>query len=192
MTNTKRAVFIGASAGGVTAILNILKTLPNDYPYPIFVAQHLPKDSQVQMSTLFEKGRESRVYEAEDKMPIERNHIYFAPPDYHLLIESDFTLALSQDELVNFSRPSIDVLFESAALTYNREACGVLLTGSNDDGAKGMMEIQRAGGVTMVQDPDDAEFSFMPKSALNLMEPDFVGSLPNIAKELVNWIEVAR
>lgn len=192
MSKPTQAIFVGASAGGISAILKLLDILPKDFPIPIIVAQHLPKDLQVQTTLVFERDRKNRVFEAEDKMPIQAGHVYFAPPDYHLLIEPDFVLSLSQDDHVNFSRPSIDVLFESAAIAFGKGACGVLLTGSNEDGAKGLVEIKRLGGKIIVQDPEDAEFSSMPQAALDLIKPDFVGKIPDIANELIKQIEAAR
>lgn len=186
------AIFIGASAGGVTAILKILDILPSDYPLPIIITQHLPRDSQIQAASVFEKKRKSRVFEAIDKMPIESNHVYFAPPDYHLLIEKDFVFSLSQDELVNYSRPSIDVMFESAALAFGSSACGVLLTGGNEDGARGLAVMQKAGGLALVQDPKDAECAAMPQSALAIMQPTFVGKLDEIASQLLSLAEVSQ
>lgn len=186
------AIFIGASAGGVTAILKILDILPSDYPLPIIITQHLPRDSQIQAASVFEKKRKSRVFEAIDKMPIESNHVYFAPPDYHLLIEKDFVFSLSQDELVNYSRPSIDVMFESAALAFGASACGVLLTGGNEDGARGLAVMQKAGGLALVQDPKDAECAAMPQSALAIMQPTFVGKLDEIASQLLSLAEVSQ
>ena len=187
-----QALVIGASAGGVTAILKLMDLLPKDYPIPIVVAQHLPRDSSVMFSSVFGQKRGDQVLEAMDKLPLEANKIYFAPADYHLLIESDFTLSLSQDDPVNYSRPSIDVLFESAAIAFGSTVCGILLTGGNEDGAKGLLEIQKLGGITFVQDPKDAECAAMPNAALNLLKPDFVGSLTDIAKKIIELPEVGR
>lgn len=179
-----RLIVIGASAGGVTAIQRILEALPPDLTLPIVVVQHLPPDAQLEIGLVF--GRRGRnVLEARDKMPIESGTVYFAPPAYHLLIERDFTLSLSQDEPVHFARPSIDVTFESAAYGLGKQVCGVLLTGANADGASGLAGIADAGGVTMVQSLDDAECGTMPGAALQLFRPYFVGTLTAIAGELV-------
>ena len=185
-------VVIGASAGGVTAILKLMDLLPKKYPLPIIVAQHLPRDSQALFSNVFGHKREGHAIEAVDKIPLEANTIYFAPADYHLLVETDLTLSLSQDDPVNYSRPSIDVLFESAAVALGSKVCGILLTGGNDDGAKGLLAIQSMGGMTFVQDPEDAEFSTMPKSALKLLQPNFVGSLESIAEKMLELPGVAQ
>lgn len=179
-----RAVIIGASAGGVTAIQKLLEALPRAFTTPIVVVQHLPPDAQLEVALVFSRtGR--NVFEGTDKTPIEPGAVYFAPPAYHLLIERDLTLSLSQDEPVHFARPSIDVTFESAAQALGDAVCGVLLTGANADGATGLHCIAGAGGVTMVQSLDEAECGTMPGAALQLFTPSFVGSLTAIAGELV-------
>ena len=125
--------------------------------------------------------------EAVDKTKIEKEQIYFAPPNYHLLVERDFSLSLSQEDPVVFSRPSIDVLFESAARSLGEKVCGVLLTGANEDGAAGLKFIQACGGYTIVQNPMDAEIPTMPQSALTRFRPDFIGSLKEIAQKLATF-----
>jgi two-component system chemotaxis response regulator CheB len=177
-------IFIGASAGGVLAVQKILQDLPKLFTPAIVVAQHLPADSVINHELAYGRYSSLKLVEAVDKMPIDGGHVYFAPPAYHLLIERDRTFSLSQDEPVNFARPSIDVLFESAAWALGPNSCGVLLTGANSDGARGLLKIKEVGGATIVQDPSDAEISTMPKSAIELFKPSFVLNLAAISKKL--------
>lgn len=179
------AILVGTSAGGVTAIQVLLQSLPTNFRLPIIFVQHLPTDSNIDPALIYSRYYNGEILEALDKMPAETRHIYFAPPNYHLSLEKDLTFSLSQDDPVHFARPSIDVLFESAAINIGPRACGVLLTGANDDGASGLKAIASCGGSTFVQDPAQAEAPTMPKAALQVMKPDFVGSLPAIAEALV-------
>lgn len=172
---------LGCSAGGLQAIQTIFRALPAQLDYPIVVVQHVPPTLEVDITTIFGPTFKGTVQEAGDKTPLEPGHAYFAPPGYHLLIERDRTCSLSQDNLVHYFRPSIDVLFVSAANALGRAAVGVLLTGANQDGAEGLLAIQRKGGITIVQDPLEAQVSTMPQSALNLMQPNQVLNLKGIA-----------
>ena len=124
------------------------------------------------------------IREAEDKEPIQPGTVYFAPPDYHMLIEKNGQIALSTDEPVHYSRPSVDVLFESAADAYGNRLMGIILTGANEDGASGLHAIHRAGGITVVQQPDSARVPLMVVSALQRNPADFVFPLPQIAELL--------
>ena len=160
------AVVIGVSAGGLKALSAILPTLPGDYPLPILVVIHLPPAGKSLVAELFANKCAVKVVEADDKDPIEPGTVYFAPPDYHLLVELDRTLSLSSEEPVLFSRPSIDVLFETAADAYGPGLIGIVLTGANNDGAHGLKAIAAAGGVALVQSPEDAFASVMPEAAL--------------------------
>ncbi|MCW0046336.1 MULTISPECIES: chemotaxis protein CheB [unclassified Brevundimonas] len=165
-TNETRAVVIGASAGAVQALLKILPALPAEFPAPVLVAVHVPADRDNVLAPLLQSRCRVRVKEAEDKEPAAAGVVYFAPSDYHLLVERDGSLALSSDELVNYSRPSIDVLFESAADAYGAGLTGVILTGANTDGAAGLQAVATAGGETIVEDPRQAYASTMPEAAL--------------------------
>lgn len=162
-----RAIVIGASAGAVEALSQILPALPADFPLPILVVVHVPADRQSLLPSLLQSKCQMAVREAEDKEPAEAGTIYFAPPDYHLLAEEDGTLALSSDEEIWYSRPSIDVLFESAADAYGAALIGVILTGANSDGARGLKAIAEAGGIALVEDPATAHAAAMPMAALN-------------------------
>lgn len=162
---TAEAVVIGASAGALEALSVILPTLPADYPLSVMVVVHIPQDKPSILAELFQAKCRLPVKEAEDKEPICRGTIYFAPPDYHLLVEMDHSLSLSSDEPVLYSRPSIDVLFESAADAYGPGLIGIVLTGANQDGAGGLKAIAGAGGVTIVQEPVGAFAPAMPEAA---------------------------
>ncbi len=177
---------IGTSAGGVTTVQALLRELHGKLSLPLLIVQHLPADARVNPALIFGSFTHATVLEAYDKVAVELNHVYFAPPSYHLLIERDFTLSLTQDEPVHFSRPSIDVLFESAARAYGSELCGVLLTGANQDGAAGLKAISDLGGYTMVQDPRDAEVGTMPQAALSLFTPNFTGTVKELSRQLLN------
>ena len=160
------AVVIGASAGAIEALSRILPNIPADYPAAIMVVVHVPPDSNSMLVELFQRKSEVRVKEAEDKETIEVGTVYFAPPDYHVLVEPNRRLSLSGEEPINYSRPSIDVLFESAAECYRERLLGIVLTGANSDGARGLRAIVDAGGAAVVQDPDSALVSAMPLAAL--------------------------
>ncbi|KPF62790.1 chemotaxis protein CheB [Porphyrobacter sp. AAP60] len=161
-----QAIVIGASAGGVHALLQVLPALPADFPAAILVVVHVPPRRDNALVALLAEKCRLTVKEAEDKEPIMPGTIYMGPPDYHLLVESDGTIALSSDEVVNHSRPAIDVLFESAADAYAERLAGVIMTGANHDGAKGLRAVCDAGGRAFVQAPATAEVAYMPEVAL--------------------------
>jgi two-component system, chemotaxis family, protein-glutamate methylesterase/glutaminase len=161
-----QALVIGGSAGSVEGLSAILPALQPDCGIAVFVVMHLPRERPSLLVNIFAHKCQLRVAEAQDKQPIEPGNIYFAPPDYHLLIDEGPQLALSADELVHFSRPSIDVLFESAADVYADRLIGIVLSGANSDGAAGLRAIQNAGGLTLVQDPKTAVATTMPEAAL--------------------------
>jgi two-component system chemotaxis response regulator CheB len=165
-SRTIKAVAIGASAGAVQALLHILPALPADYPLPVLIVVHVPPNRANALVTLFQDRCRVAVKEAEDKEFIAPGVVYFAPSDYHLLVESDGSLSLSLDQLVNLSRPAIDVLLESAADAFGPALVGVVLTGANDDGALGLRAVADADGVALVEDPGDAYVSTMPDAAL--------------------------
>ncbi len=160
------AVVIGASAGALEALSVILPSLPADYGLPVLIVVHVPPDKKSLLAELFQAKCGIEVREAEDKEPIRGGTAYFAPPDYHLLVETDKSLSLSDDEPVFYSRPSVDVLFESAADAYGPSLIGIVLTGANRDGAKGLKAIAEAGGMAIVQSPKGAYASAMPEAAI--------------------------
>lgn len=182
--NGPQVVVIGCSAGGIHALATILSLLSDNLQTPIVVAQHMFPQSLSRFQTIFANNTKKRIFDCEDKTPLCSGSIYFAPPNYHLLFEDKQTLGLSVDEAVNFARPSIDVLFESAAKVFNQNVIGMLLTGASSDGARGLKMIHRKGGHTFVQDPDSAEHGVMPASAIKLFHPSFVGSLEKLAQKL--------
>jgi two-component system chemotaxis response regulator CheB len=187
-TTRPRAVVIGASAGAVDALLRILPALPRDYAAPLFIVVHLPPGKESILAGLLAAQCHIHVKEAEDKEEPKPGTAYVAPPDYHLLVEPDLTLSLSNDEPVLYSRPSIDVLFDSAADAYGSDLIGVILTGANTDGASGMRTIGAAGGVALVQTPDSADAFAMPAAALDACPSARAMSLEEIAAELKNLI----
>jgi two-component system chemotaxis response regulator CheB len=179
------AVVIGTSAGGSRALAIVLPLLPAGYPAPVIIVQHLHPHQDTASFLVAQRNHCALVVkEAEDKEPIEPGVIYFAPPNYHLLIEDNRVFALSIDARVNFSRPSIDVLFESAADVYAPHLVGVILTGANQDGAAGLRRVKERGGLTVVLDPDTAEVSAMPGAALEVAVPDYVLRLDEIGRLL--------
>lgn len=182
-------ILIGASAGGLSALQKIIGNLKSDFSVPILVVLHINKETHLDFRLLFGNIYDGVVQEVSDKEPIQKNHIYFAPPDYHVLIERDGGLSLTQEEPVLYSRPSIDVTFESAASSLKEDVCGILLTGANQDGAIGMQCIHQNGGYTIVQNPKEAEVDKMPQSALELFTPDAVLNLNEIANKLNTFIQ---
>jgi two-component system, chemotaxis family, protein-glutamate methylesterase/glutaminase len=178
------AIVIGASAGGVEALGLILPSLPAKFRPALLIVLHLPRERPSLLVEIYEKRCALPIREADDKEPIEPGTVYFAPPDYHMLVERNRQIALSTDEPVHFSRPSVDVLFESAADAFGSRLLGVILTGANEDGAAGLHAIHRAGGVTVVQQPGSAKVPLMVVSALQRNPADFVLSLPEIAELL--------
>ena len=175
-----RAAVIGASAGGVDALLTLLSDLPAGWRLPIVVVIHLPDQHDSRLAEVFAQRLSIEVREAEDKLPIEDGALYFAPSGYHLSIESDLCFSLSCEPPVLFSRPAIDILMSSAADAYGPALIGILLTGANEDGAAGLLQIHEAGGLTIVQDPDEALAPMMPLSALALHVPDHILALREI------------
>ncbi len=159
------AIVIGASAGAVQALSRILPRLPVTYPLPLLIVVHVPAEPSG-LTALFRAKCAVRVSEPEDKEPIVPGTVYFAPSGYHMLVENDRCIALSTDAPVLFSRPSIDILFESAADCYGRGLVGVVLTGANEDGAEGGAAIYRAGGKMLIEDPEHAFSATMPAAAL--------------------------
>ncbi len=184
MPTQAEAVVIGASAGALDALSAILPALPKAFRLPVMVVVHVPAGKRSVLAELFQAKCRVQVKEADDKEPIIGGTVYFAPSDYHLLIESDKSLSLSSDEPVLFSRPSIDVLFESAADAYGAALVAVILTGANHDGAKGMMAVLDAGGRAIVQDPESAFASAMPQAAIEMCPAARIMSLGAIAAYL--------
>ncbi len=181
-----RIIVIGSSAGGLQALKIIFSLFKNDFSIPIIVVQHISPHSDNYITTYLDKICKIKVKEANEKEIIEDGTIYFAPPNFHLLLEENFTFSLSTEERVNFARPSIDVLFETAAFAYGNNVVGIILTGANFDGAAGLKTIKKYGGTTIVQDPKTAEVDTMPSSAIRESKVDHILSLEEIAKLLIS------
>ncbi|OZY40710.1 chemotaxis protein CheB [Pseudomonas fragi] len=180
-----KAVVIGASAGGVEALLTIFAGLKPGYRLPIIVVLHLPDERRSQLAEVFARRVALPVREAQDKQPIVPGTLYFAAPGYHVSVEHDLSLSLSQEEPVHYSRPAIDYLFESAADVYQQRLAAILLTGANQDGARGLSQVKQSGGLTIIQDPDEAQVATMPRAALELFQPDCILPLSGIGRLLV-------
>jgi two-component system chemotaxis response regulator CheB len=179
-------VAIGASWGGLHAVSVLLAGLPAGFSAPVVVAQHRGHEGPAHLAPTLGGRTELRVVEASDKDPLEAGHVYVAPAGYHLLVGRGI-LSLSTDEPERFSRPSIDVLFESVAYAYRDEAVGVILTGASEDGAAGLATIRRNGGITVVQEPTTAERRTMPDAALAGSRPHRVlslGAIPGFLLEV--------
>lgn len=172
---------IGVSAGGVEALGKLLPALPADAGLAVAVVLHIPADKPSRLAELFAARCRLQVKEVEDKEPVQANVVYFAPPDYHMLIEPDKSFALSRDEPVYFSRPSIDLLFESAGRAYRSSVLGIILTGANSDGTNGLKALREAGGIAWAQDPEDAVVPVMPRSAIDSAGVDRILSLDAMA-----------
>lgn len=178
------AVVIGASAGGVEALSVLLPALGSGLSPPVFVVVHLPRNPPSLLAEIFARKCAVPVREAEDKEPVSSGTVYFAPNNYHLLVDRGPQLSLSADDPVHHSRPSIDVLFESAVEVYGARLLGIILSGANEDGALGLAAIHDAGGVTVVQSPQEARAPHMVLSALKLRPADRILPLNEIADML--------
>lgn len=163
---TFEAIVIGASTGGVEIFTQMFPALPENFVLPIVIVQHLPPDSQNHLTEFLGSISPLPVKQAEDKEPIKAGTIYLAPPDYHLLVENDHTFSLSVSEKVNYARPAIDVLFETAAEVYGDKLIGIIFSGANRDGSSGLHTIKKHGGYTVVQDPSTALADQMPRAAI--------------------------
>lgn len=181
MTEKLRVVVIGVSAGGVVALRTLLGDLPADFPLPVLVVQHISAEAGSALPRLLDQLCTISVREADERASIAAATVYLAPPNYHLLLESDGSLSLSADPHVSFARPSVDVLFRSAAEAFGAGVAGVILTGANFDGAAGLKEIKTHGGLAIVQDPADAEYAQMPLAALAATPVDHILPLAQIA-----------
>ena len=174
--NGYKAIVMGASAGGLAALSEILPRLPKGFPLGVTVVQHVHPSQGMIWTARIERACPLPLVMAEDKSPVVPGRVHFAPPGYHLLVERDETFSLSIDEKVNFNRPSIDVLFESAAVVWRSRLVGVILTGSNADGADGLRLVKEAGGMAVVQDPLTADRREMPEAAIAATGVDHVAS----------------
>jgi len=180
-----RFVVIGASAGGGRALSEVLSILPSYYGLPILVAQHLHPSDDGGFAKQLDRETALSVVTPVDKQKMEPGNVYVAPANYHLLVERNGTMALSTEERVNWSRPSIDVLFDSAAHAFGKKVTAILLSGASADGTEGIRNVKDSGGLTVVQEPATARHSVMPQSAINAGVIDRVLPLKNIGELLI-------
>ena len=185
------AIVVGASAGGVEALIKLLGPLRQGFVLPIIIVLHLPEERRSQLAEVFARRLQLPVEEATDKQDIQAGTVYFATPGYHLSVEQDRSLSLSLEDRLHHSRPSIDYLFESAADVYGPKLAAVLLTGANQDGARGLAQVKRCGGLTIVQEPSDAQVTTMPLAALKIQQPDHVLPIHGIGRLLVELEQIA-
>ena len=176
-------VVIGASVGGLEAIGVLLEQLPSNFPLPIAIAQHrAPAPPDGDLAVIWQRSTALPINDVDDKAPIEPGHVYIAPADYHLLVESRSLFALSTDPPVLYARPSIDVLFESAAEVYGGGVIGVILTGASADGSYGLKTIRQRGGCALVQEPATAESDVMPRAALGATAVNHVMAVVDLGR----------
>lgn len=181
------AVVIGASAGGIEVLSMLLPAIPARCRVSFFIVMHIPRERPSLLPEVFASRCVLPVKEAEDKEPVQAGMVYFAPPDYHMLVDRGPAVALSGDEPVHFSRPSIDVLFDSAADIYGERLMGVILTGANQDGAEGLAAVGRAGGRTVVQEPGSAAVAYLPEAALQQGPVDAVLAVEELQGLFAGW-----
>jgi two-component system chemotaxis response regulator CheB len=179
-------LLIGGSSGSLGIVLSILAALPEDYPIPLVLVMHRSNTQESLLNEVLGIKSNMPVVEVEEKESIRASTVYVAPADYHLLIENDKTFSLDYSEKQNYSRPSIDVSFTSAAEVFGPHLVGILLSGANDDGTAGMRSIKSLGGYCIIQDPADAIASYMPRHALERVQADAVLSGPEIVRYLLS------
>lgn len=178
-------VVVGASAGGIDALMRLFHDLPHPWHLPLVVVLHMPESRESQLANIFSQRLRLNVCEAKDKAHIAPGTLHFAPPGYHLFIEQDRVFSISCEPPVLFSRPSIDLLMSAAADAYGERLAGFVLTGANEDGARGLRAIAQAGGLTAVQHPQDAAMPHMPEAAIAAHPPDHVLPLPQLRELLM-------
>ncbi len=178
---------IGGSAGCFNVLLQLIPKIKTPVNFAIIIVLHRKSGLNSNIVDAFSHKTKLKIFECEDKDTIVAGNIYFAPPDYHLLIEKDGTVSLDYSEKVNYSRPSIDVTFKNTADLYGARMAGLLLSGANSDGAEGLKYIHQKSGTTIVQHPDSAEINTMPKEALNLFKPDFIANVDDIINLINNF-----
>ncbi|WED21441.1 chemotaxis protein CheB [Vibrio sp. JC009] len=184
-----RAIVIGASAGGLAAVERVVRELKSNFCLPVLLVQHISPNVDSYLASHFASRCRLDVQEGEDKEPIQKGAMYIAPPNYHMMVEYDGSITLSVEPPVNFSRPSIDVLFESAAEYYGESLIGLVLTGANSDGAQGLKKIKEKGGLTIVQSAETAEATAMPKAAIEAVDVDHILPLDEIGRFLSDLCE---
>jgi two-component system chemotaxis response regulator CheB len=186
--DNEKLIVIGGSAGSLQVVIHILGHLPDDYPIPVLLIIHRANSNDSMLLDLLEVKSNLTVREVEEKDKIKPACVYLAPADYHVLVEKDKTFTLDYSEKLNYSRPSIDVSFISAAMVYGENLTGILLSGANEDGAEGLKEIKAQAGTTIIQDPDDAIVNYMPLQASFKSEIDRVLTTEEITGYLISLI----
>ncbi|RKZ90385.1 MAG: chemotaxis protein CheB [Candidatus Parabeggiatoa sp. nov. 1] len=188
MKNRFEAVVIGSSAGGIKALRAVLSALPSEFPLPIIIVQHLHPHSDSYLARILGAKCGLKVKQADEKETIADGVVYIAPPNYHLLIEEDRSFSLSIEGPVNFARPSVDVLFETAIYAYRDKLIGIILTGANNDGNQGVKKIKQIGGYVIVQDPATAEADAMPNAAIAVTKVDKILPIEQIGPYLLQLV----
>lgn len=179
-----KVVIIGGSAGSLEVLMQVFPRLNAIQDFAIVIVLHRKSGEDTTLEELLALKTVIPVQDVEDKTPLEPGYIYIAPSDYHLLFEKDYTLSLDISEKINYSRPSIDVAFESSADIYGEGLTAILLSGANADGTNGVIAIKQAGGTVIIQDPETADMAYMPKSAINNMTADHIFDV----KEIIEFI----
>ncbi len=178
-------VVIGGSAGSFQIVTNILAQMPKNFPYPIFLCLHRLKNVRSGFVEALELKSTLPIHEPQDKETIQPGHVYLAPANYHMYIEQGNTISLSTEEVVNHSRPSIDITFASAAQTMGPQCLGILLSGANKDGAQGLKLMKDMGGTVIVQSPDECQVRTMTSAALSITDVDFVFT----SQQIINYLQ---
>jgi len=186
INNHYEILLIGGSAGSLEVLMQLLPALRKDLPLAVVIILHR-KNGESMLAELLNDKTALTVKEAEEKDVLQNGTVYIAPADYHLMIEQDKTLSLDFSEKINYSRPAIDVTFETAADAYGPSVIAILLSGANADGTEGLLRIKKAGGLTIVQDPDDASVAYMPQHAIEKIRVDYVVSAKEMAR-LINQL----
>lgn len=178
--NQYKVIVIGVSTGGTKALKTILSVLPSEFALSIIIVIHRHKDTNGYLERLLNNECNVHVKQADEKEKVKAGTVYVAPPNYHLLIEDDCTFSMSVEGTVNYSRPSVDVFFESAADVYGQSLVGIILTGANRDGSQGLKKIKERGGLAIVQTPETSEVEDMPRAAIATARPDYILPIENI------------
>ena len=174
VTTSAKLIVIGGSSGSLEALMNIFSLLDANFDIPLIIVLHRNNNANTSLTQLLTVKTNLTVKEADEKESINPGYVYLAPPDYHLLIEQDGSFSLDDSEKINYSRPSIDVTFQSAASIYKEGLVAILLSGANADGAGGLTYVKKMGGIAIIQDPDEALFSYMPLQAIAQTTPDAI------------------
>lgn len=178
-------IVVGVSSGGMSALKLLFSVLPLDFHIPIIIVQHISAQSDSHWIKLLNTVSKLNIKEADEKEKIEKGNIYIAAPNYHLMVEENKTLSFTNEQKINFARPSIDVLFESAADVYKDKTIGIILTGSSSDGTAGLKLIKEYGGLAIAEDPKTATSPYMPASAISKVKVDHILPLKEIAELLI-------